>query len=390
MTSADDRSGLEFRVAQWALWIVLGLILFVGMVGQAEARLDDPALCTPAERAQGLEQCLTPSPILIRATPAPSRPPGEAAANPSEGSDPVDLVPFTYARVITTHMPVYASPEDAALGLPPVRNLGAGYLWVSLGKRPTYVESNGETWVMINKGEYVRASAISVYRPSRFQGVELAEQPAVPFAWILKPVQPSKTPGGPPDPEAPKLNRYDIVNIYDTKVVNDVRWDQIGQDQWIDHRRVGQVAVSPRPEGVGPTEKWIEVNLYEQTLAAYEGDRMVYATLVSSGLPQWATPEGLTRIWIKLRVAKMSGAEGRSDYYFLEDVPWIMYFNKAVGLHGAYWHDGFGYVRSHGCVNLAPRDAEWLFNWTTPVVPEGTNSVLSTEDNPGTWVWVHR
>ncbi|MER3459517.1 MAG: hypothetical protein C4309_13610 [Chloroflexota bacterium] len=149
-------------------------------------------------------------------------------------------------------------------------------------------------------------------------------------------------------------------------------------------------SVSPRPEGVGPTEKWIEVNLYEQTLAAYEGDRMVYATLVSSGLPQWATPEGLTRIWIKLRVAKMSGAEGRSDYYFLEDVPWIMYFNKAVGLHGAYWHDGFGYVRSHGCVNLAPRDAEWLFNWTTPVVPEGTNSVLSTEDNPGTWVWVHR
>jgi lipoprotein-anchoring transpeptidase ErfK/SrfK len=271
-----------------------------------------------------------------------------------------------------------------------VRNLGAGYLWVSLSKAPTYVEFNGETWTMINRGEYVRSNAIAIYRPSNFQGVVLDAQPAMPFAWILKPVQPSRTPGGPPDAAAPTLARYTMVTLYDTQHVDGVNWYQLAQDQWIIERVVGKVWISPRPENIGPTEKWIEVNLYEQTLAAYEGDTMVYATLVSSGLPQWATPEDLTRVWIKFRNRKMSGADGQPDYYFLEDVPWIMFFNQAVALHGAYWHDRFGYPHSHGCVNLAPRDAKWLFEWTHPVVADDENGVWPSEEDPGTWVWVHK
>jgi lipoprotein-anchoring transpeptidase ErfK/SrfK len=105
------------------------------------------------------------------------------------------------------------------------------------------------------------------------------------------------------------------------------------------------------------------VNLFEQTLAAYVGDRMVYATLVSSGLPGWNTPPGLFQVWQKVKAGKMSGAENRPDYYFLEDVPWSLYFNQDVALHGAYWHNSFGYKHSHGCVNLAPLDAKWLFEW---------------------------
>jgi lipoprotein-anchoring transpeptidase ErfK/SrfK len=117
------------------------------------------------------------------------------------------------------------------------------------------------------------------------------------------------------------------------------------------------------PPGVPSGAAWIDINLFEQTLAAYVGDRMVYATLVSSGLPGWNTPPGLFEIWNKVLAGKMSGADGRPDYYFLEDVPWTLYFNQDVALHGAYWHDGFGYQHSHGCVNLAPLDARWLFEW---------------------------
>ena len=123
-------------------------------------------------------------------------------------------------------------------------------------------------------------------------------------------------------------------------------------------------------------------------LAAYEGERMVYATLVSSGLPQWQTAQGLFRIWLKVKLGKMSGREGYSDYYFLEDVPWSMYFYQSFALHGAYWHDKFGLRHSHGCVNLPPRDAKWLFDWVTPATSP-YNFTLPTEEDPGAWVWVH-
>jgi lipoprotein-anchoring transpeptidase ErfK/SrfK len=170
--------------------------------------------------------------------------------------------------------------------------------------------------------------------------------------------------------------------------VGDRTWYRIGENQWVEQRQVGIVSRSPRPEGVGPADKWIEVNLFEQTLAAYEGDRMVYATLVSSGLPRWPTPTGLFRIWAKVAMSKMSGRDGFPDYYFLQDVPWIMYFNGSVALHGAYWHDRFGARHSHGCVNLSPIDAKWLFDWTAPKA-DPRAWTLPTPEEPGTWVWVH-
>jgi lipoprotein-anchoring transpeptidase ErfK/SrfK len=111
--------------------------------------------------------------------------------------------------------------------------------------------------------------------------------------------------------------------------------------------------------------KWIAVNLFEQTMAVYEGQRMIYASLVSSGLGAWPTRPGTFQIYSKLPETKMSGAYARdkSDFYYLEDVPWTMYFDQSIALHGAYWHDGYGFRKSHGCVNLSPADSVWLYNW---------------------------
>jgi lipoprotein-anchoring transpeptidase ErfK/SrfK len=195
-------------------------------------------------------------------------------------------------------------------------------------------------------------------------------------------VRPSPLPGEAAGPNQPMLYRYHQVNIYGVEQVDSRAWYLVGVNQWIRHDYLGIVNPGSRPDAVGPGEKWIEVDLYEQTLAAYEGDRMVFATLVSSGLPQWATRRGLFRIWSKIYIAKMSGREGKPDYYYLEDVPWTMYFDGAIGLHGAYWHD---YRHSHGCVNLPPIAAHWLYGWADPQVPEGVNSYGAT----GTWVWVH-
>jgi lipoprotein-anchoring transpeptidase ErfK/SrfK len=267
-----------------------------------------------------------------------------------------------------------------------VRQLENGYLWVSVQSQ---TEFNGEAWYEINANEFVRSDTIAVTAPSSFQGVVVTAQPNAPFAFVLTWLQPLLEPGGAANAGAPALGRYNLVTIYEQRSYGGLLWYRIGEGQWIPQTAVGVINVDLPPEGVAPGERWIEVDLFEQTLAAYEGERLVYATLVSSGLKQWATDPGLFRIWVKLVKAKMSGREGFADYYYIEDVPWIMYFNRDMALHGAYWHDRFGYPHSHGCVNLAPLDAQWLFNWTGPVVPEGEKAMYPTEADPGTWVWVH-
>lgn len=106
-------------------------------------------------------------------------------------------------------------------------------------------------------------------------------------------------------------------------------------------------------------EHWIDVNLSEQRLYAYEGDTLVNSFVVSTGTWQTPTVTGSYKIWVKLRSAAMSGPG-----YYLPDVPYIMYFYKGYGLHGTYWHNNFGTPMSHGCVNLTIPDAEWVYNFT--------------------------
>ena len=105
-------------------------------------------------------------------------------------------------------------------------------------------------------------------------------------------------------------------------------------------------------------ERWIDVDLTQQSLTAYEGHTPVHTTLVSTGLPNTPTPVGQFRIWIKLRYDDMSGPG-----YYIEDVPYVMYFYEGYGLHGVTWHGNFGHPMSHGCVNLPTSEAEWLFQW---------------------------
>jgi len=107
-------------------------------------------------------------------------------------------------------------------------------------------------------------------------------------------------------------------------------------------------------------EHWIDVNLSEQRVYAYEGDTIVNSFLVSTGTWQTPTVTGEYKVWIKVRSQAMSGPG-----YYLPDVPFVMYFYKDYGLHGTYWHNNFGTPMSHGCVNLRTEDAEWLYNFSS-------------------------
>jgi len=140
-------------------------------------------------------------------------------------------------------------------------------------------------------------------------------------------------------------------------------------------------------------KKWIDVSIKKQLVVAWEGTRAVYGTLVSTGrggmadaATTTATIRGTFFIRSKHVSGTMDGAEGE-DSYELHDVPFIQYFHEGYALHGAFWHDEFGKPRSHGCVNLAPADAAWLFEWTDPNVPPEWHGAVNGEG--GTLVWTH-
>lgn len=119
-----------------------------------------------------------------------------------------------------------------------------------------------------------------------------------------------------------------------------------------------------RPFGVGDSDRWIDIDLSRQSLTAYEGDRAVFSTLISSGLPQYATVTGQFRIWLRYRTQTMDGRRLGYDYV-VDDVPYVMYFYEDYAIHGAYWHNNFGSPMSHGCVNMHPEEAAWLFSWAS-------------------------
>lgn len=137
------------------------------------------------------------------------------------------------------------------------------------------------------------------------------------------------------------------------------------------------------------SEKWIEVDLSSQRVLAHEGDKVVYEFPTSSG--KFApTPTGEYEIWYKTKYTKMEGGDkGTNRYYYLPNVPYVMFFYGDFGLHGTYWHNNFGSPMSHGCLNLSIANAEKLFYWTGPTIPEGESTARATKDNPGTKVIVH-
>ena len=157
------------------------------------------------------------------------------------------------------------------------------------------------------------------------------------------------------------------------------------QDYLIPYEAVRIARSIDRPSQVSPRRKWVHIDLQQQTLVAYFGDDPVFATLVSTGKETHATPTGLFRVQRKYVAKTMRGNDPVEGIYHIEDIPWVMYYDRTYAVHGAYWHDTFGNTRSHGCTNVSPPDGRWLFHWTSTKVPNAWNARLSIDD--GTYVY---
>ncbi|MGC4089118.1 MAG: L,D-transpeptidase [Polyangiaceae bacterium] len=226
-----------------------------------------------------------------------------------------------------------------------------------------------------------------VVRPSEFHGVELFEGEALP-AGIVEPRYAQKyslSEGG-------ELRANGSFGYREALKLTG-RSRPGGMLEVVGGAWVAEAAlrmVKPRtsfPSTATGDRKWIDISIKEQTLVAYVGRRPVYVTLVSSGRgglgdpeTQQATVRGTFMIYQKDVSSTMDGDDdAAADSRSLLDVPFVQYFHKGFALHGAYWHDEFGKVRSHGCVNLSAVDAAWLFEWTDPPVPADWHGVLNKE-----------
>lgn len=143
--------------------------------------------------------------------------------------------------------------------------------------------------------------------------------------------------------------------------------------------------------------KRIEVDLTNQRVYAFEGDRVIYQFTVSTG--KWgATPTGEFTIWTKVRSQLMSGGSRElHTYYYLPNVPWVMFFYndkiakmRGFSFHGTYWHNNFGHPMSHGCINMTIEDAKTLYEWATPTISDTKAwATLASAENPGTKVVIY-
>ncbi len=244
-----------------------------------------------------------------------------------------------------------------------------------------------EGWVRTSKGVWIAQRDLIPARPSQFRG-ETVDEGRLDFAWVSADrasVWPSASSSGKAKDVRLRFQRLRIREEQGPMV-------RVDDGAWMLARDLARPRVAPAPiELSNPGEHWIDVDLATQTLVAYEGPRPVYATLVSTGRgADAATPLGVHRVWVKLVDSDLNNVEreDRDAHYSLEDVPDVQFFDGAVALHGTYWHGDFGRPRSHGCVNLSPLDAHWLFDFTEPHLPAGWTAVYPTPSDEGSIVRV--
>lgn len=357
-----------------SIFVLTGLLaFFVFIPATAQATANSPiVLCLPGVHLDHPDECTPAGPssyINFLAQKGVTLPIPPLPATPIDPA--LSQVNMRYAEVRNNNAPVYGSPGDASQNKPKsaVQHMSGDFVFISYTDEQ---ELNGRHLYMIGPNAWMVGNDLSrISVLPRSQGVTFNRTPSHAFGWILtywvsEPLQTKRTPGKQNDDYTgnfPQL--YDIVPVFAEEKVGEDTWYMIGPEEWAPARYVARVIPNTTPPAGVSGERWIEVNLLEQTLAVYDHRQLVFATIIASGADPFWTQPGVFQIQKKLASTPMTGATAadRSDAYYLEDVPWTMYYDGPRALHGAYWRAKMGFPQSHGCVNLTVGDAHWLFDW---------------------------
>ncbi len=248
------------------------------------------------------------------------------------------------------------------------------------------------------------ADRVRLVRGTSFHGYELGTGPssyggkklALPIVMVRKEGASSYTFDGhrmEPKSDLPWRTAYEAAKKQ--RIVAGEKYMELTDGSYVAEKDVVRIdPIKKMPKWGKEGERWMEVNLTKQTLLAVDGENPAYVTFVSTGAgglasPKdnpYVTPRGIFRVHTKHVASTMDSNQPEAEFE-LRDVPYIQYFKDGYALHAAYWHDQFGQPRSHGCINLAPLDARWLFAYTLPALPTGWHGVMKALT--GTVVWIH-
>lgn len=296
------------------------------------------------------------------------------------------LVPGVYGKLRDGQAQLFPTLDAAA------RGEGGTVPLASLTVRRQGTDSIGGRRFWRTRHGYVAASDLRALKGSRFRGVTIgAEGLERPIAWAR-----FRGDDGAIAVRATATGRGKVVSRMRAReharveaTSPDGKFVQLAGLGWVARDEVRIAAPTEPPPGLlTPDERWIDIDVDEQVLVAYEGSTPIYATLVSTGRRTHDTPIGTFRIERKVAERTMSSKPGDDEPYSVDRVPWTAYFTGSFALHAAYWHGSFGERKSHGCVNLAPADAKQLYRWSAPALVPAWSEVHGHVDQPGSIVRV--
>jgi len=294
-------------------------------------------------------------------------------------------LPYQYSRVITKRAPRYfriptveeekqarRAMEKKGSSPEVVSSLMEGDYFLALAEKETR-KTDGAVFYRTVRGRYVRESDVELRNPDVVRGEELGRNGwTLPVAFVYGEDRNLLEVDGGKTRIIGKAQKHARFVIAEELSVDGVAY-VAGKPGAVKRDEVRVVRKAKRPSGVPANGKWIHVDLGEQTLVAYQGDKPVYATLISSGKEGYEPPTGLFEVQQKYISTTMNATDPIDGFYEVEEV------------HGAYWHTDFGKVRSHGCTNIAPVDARWLYYWSEPEVPAAWHAVRFQPETS----WVH-
>jgi len=259
---------------------------------------------------------------------------------------------------------------------------------------------NGRSWYKTTRGLVTPSDRFWQTSGSKFKGVELSHDWKLPMGFVFggnKAISSYTIDTGSIKPAKTYDHFAPLQLTGKEQEFHGTTYAETGDGSWVKRSQIRSTSPGPMPTDLKPNERWIDVNLTTQTVVAFEGEKPIYATMISSGRESkikdkyHRTPTGEWRIREKHITTTMDGdGTAAGDLpYSIEDVPYVMYFFRSYALHGAFWHANFGSQMSHGCVNLSPLDAKYLFFFADPPLPSGWHGVHATDTSPGSRVIVH-
>ncbi len=257
---------------------------------------------------------------------------------------------------------------------------------------------NNRMWYKTTHGLIAPADRMIIPKTPNLKGFELPD--GVTQVGFIKSVKAFKY-DWPADDKVPKRNgklkRFTSFGLSGkTRLYKKNRFRETVDGWWMKGLHGTYTDPGGRPDEVAADEKWVDVNLTRRTLMLFEGDKPVFAAIVSPGKKSknkskdHRTKTGKWRVREKHVSTTMDGDGAGGDLpYSIQDVPYVQYYDGSYALHGAFWHNNFGREQSHGCVNLSPADSKRVFLWTEPQLPRGWHGVWASAKRKGTMVVVH-